>query len=322
MAVASNSAPVEAGVVELQKLRVSMSARKRMWFSLIKNKPAMLALLVIILLVGTASVVQVSEWAQWPNRWGITPYDPINQELANRLKPPFTTVTGADGQTNTYILGTDKLGRDILSRIMKGAGVSLFLGFVASAGSLVLGVMIGLISGYFGGKLDDFIMRFADIWLAFPALVLFIAVIAVFGTGFWLLVIILAVGGWVTYAKVARGQVLSTKQKEYVEAAKLLGAGNFRIMLRHILPNVVSPLIIIWTFSVATIIIVESGLSFLGLGIQPPAPAWGSMLSDGRELLATAWWLATFPGLAIMLTVLAVNIFGDALRDILDPRLR
>jgi peptide/nickel transport system permease protein len=205
---------------------------------------------------------------------------------------------------------------------MKAAGVSLFLGFVASAGSLVLGTTIGLISGFFGGRVDDFIQRVAELDLAFPNLVLFIAVIAVFGTGFWLLVLLLAIGGWVGYCKIARGQVLSAKQKEYVEAAKVIGAGNVRLMRTHILPNVASPLIVIWTFSVATIIIVESGLSFLGLGIQPPQPAWGSMLSDGRELIATSWWLATMPGVAIMITVMAVNIFGDALRDMLDPRLR
>lgn len=314
---------VEAGVVELQKLRVSMSARKRMWLSLVKNKPAMIAAAFLLALITMASVVYVTEVIGWPNPWGITPYDPIQQELANRLKPPLTTaVAPSTGQENFYFLGTDKLGRDILSRIMKGAGVSLFLGFAASAIGLALGVAIGVASGYFGGALDDFINRFADVWIAFPGLVLFIAVIAVFGTGFWLLVLILGVGGWVTYTKIARGSVLSAKNREYVEAARVTGAGNVRIMARHILPNIISPLIVIWTFSVATIIVVESGLSFLGLGIQPPAPAWGSMLSDGRELLATAWWLATFPGLAIMLVVLAVNIFGDALRDILDPRLR
>lgn len=314
---------VEAGVVELQKIRVSMSARKRMWYSLIKNKGAMIAAIFLILLISMAATVYVAEVVRWPQPWGITPYDPIQQELANRLKPPFTAaVAPSTGAENFYVLGTDKLGRDILSRIMKGAGVSLFLGFAASAIGLALGVAIGISSGYFGGALDDFINRFADVWIAFPGLVLFIAIIAVFGTGFWLLVLILGVGGWVTYTKIARGSVLSAKNREYVEAARVTGAGNLRIMSRHILPNIISPLIVIWTFSVATIIVVESGLSFLGLGIQPPTPSWGSMLSEGRSFLDNGWWISTFAGLAIAITVLSINLLGDAVRDVLDPRLR
>lgn len=304
-------------LLEAEEQRRALSGRKRAWISLTQNIPAMGALITIILLLLIAVFSEI-DLNDGEILFRLSPHDPLDQELIERLKPPVFI----EGGSPEYLLGTDKLGRDILSRIIFGARISLVLATVATTLSLILGVSIGVISGYVGGKTDDFIQRFADLWLAFPALVLFIAVIAVFGTSFLVLVLVLAIGGWVSYARVARGQVLSVKEKEYVEAARLTGASPLRIMYRHILPNVTSPLIVIFTFSVASIILIESALSFLGLGVQPPTPAWGSMLADGRELIATAWWLATFPGLAIMLTVLAVNIFGDALRDILDPRLR
>jgi peptide/nickel transport system permease protein len=225
------------------------------------------------------------------------------------------------GGSTTYLLGTDRFGRDMLSRIIYGGQVSLLLGFVASTISACIGITLGLLAGYFGRYTDRVIMRLSDVQIAFPFLVIAIAVIAVVGSDLTVLLVLLSVAGWVFYARITRGLVLRIRNIEYVQAANVIGASNYRIVLQHILPNVVSPNLVLWTLSIGTLILVESGLSFLGLGVQPPTPSWGNLLSEGRSYVDDAWWIAIFPGLMITITVLCVNTLGDALRDILDPRI-
>jgi peptide/nickel transport system permease protein len=248
----------------------------------------------------------------------VAPHNPIRERLIDRLLPPVWAV---DGEWQ-YILGTDHLGRDLLSRIIYGSRVSLVVGFTAVIIGGVLGTALGVIAGFFGGPSDEIIMALADMQLAFPTILLAIAIIAVLGPSFANLVMVIGISGWVTYARVARGQVLSLREKEFVEAIRAQGGSRLRIIWRHILPNTLAPLIVVATLDLARTIILESTLSFLALGIQPPTPSWGGMLSDGREYLLSAWWIATFPGVALMLTALSFNRLGDWLRDLTDPRLR
>jgi len=248
----------------------------------------------------------------------VAPHNPVRERLIDRLLPP---AWGKDGEWR-YLLGTDHLGRDVVSRIIYGSRVSLVVGFAAVAVGGSLGIVLGVMAGYVGGRLDESIMALADIQLAFPTILLAITVIAVLGPSFINLVLIIGLSGWVTYARIARGQVLSLREKEFVEASRAQGSDPLRTVCRHILPNMLSPLIVVATLDLARTIILESTLSFLGLGIQPPTPSWGGMLSDGREYLLTAWWIATFPGLALMLTALSFNRLGDWARDLTDPRLR
>ena len=221
-----------------------------------------------------------------------------------------------------YPLGTDHLGRDILSRLIYGSRISLLVGITSVIIAGCLGVSVGVITGYYGGRLDALMMRLVDIQLAFPFILLAISVIAVLGAGLRNVIIVLGVARWMEYARVVRADVLTVREREFVVAARALGAANRVIIPRHVLPNVLTPIIIVATFSVATNIITEASLSFLGLGVEPTIPTWGSMLADGRAYIGRAWWLTTFPGLAILFTVLSINILGDALRDHLDPRLR
>jgi peptide/nickel transport system permease protein len=230
--------------------------------------------------------------------------------------------TGPTYGSTDYPLGTDANGRDILSRIIFAARISLLVGISAVAIGGSLGVLAGLLAGYYGGALDALITRIADVQLAFPFILLAIVVVAVLGAGLLNVILVLGIGSWVPYARIVRGQVLSARTQEYVIAARMIGARDPSILLHHLLPNVITPAIIVATFGVAAAIIGEATLSYLGLGIQPPTPTWGNMLADGRAYVASAWWLATFPGLAIMLTVLSINMIGDWLRDFLDPRLR
>jgi len=247
----------------------------------------------------------------------VAPHNPVRERLIDRLLPP---AWGKDGEWR-YLLGTDHLGRDVVSRIIYGSRVSLVVGFAAVAVGGSLGIVLGVMAGYVGGRLDEGIMALVDIQLAFPTILLAITVIAVLGPSFINLVLIIGLSGWVTYARIARGQVLSLREKEFVEASRAQGSDPLRTVCRHILPNMLSPLIVVATLDLARTIILESTLSFLGLGIQPPTPSWGGMLSDGREYLLTAWWIATFPGLALMLTALSFNRLGDWARDLTDPRL-
>jgi peptide/nickel transport system permease protein len=249
----------------------------------------------------------------------VSPRDPNRQNIIARLKRPMQT--DRRGQT-TFILGTDGLGRDVLSRLLYGARVSLTVGLVAVVVGGSLGTLLGMIGGYFGGWLDDIIMRVADIQLAFPFILLAIMFLVVLGPGVVNLILVLGIGQWVTYARIARGQTISQREKEYIEAAKALGQRTPGILFNGILPNILAPLIIIASFNVASVILAEAALSFLGLGVPQTVPSWGGMLADSRnELLSGRWWLAVFPGTAIMITVLSFNILGDWLRDLLDPRL-
>ena len=243
----------------------------------------------------------------------LAPWDPLAQQLTRRLEPPGSPI---------YLLGSDPNGRDILSRLLFGARVSLAVGFLSMLLAGTVGVVLGLISGYFGGSLDDLIMRLADVQLAFPVILLAITIVSVVGRNLVTIVAVLGLTGWVVYARTVRGSVLSLRERDFVSAARCLGAGHGRILLRHILPNTVAPILVVATVQIATMIVLESGLSFFGLGIQPPTPTWGGMLAEGRDYLSNAWWVSTIPGLAIMLTVLGINLLGDGLRDVFDPQLK
>ena len=248
-----------------------------------------------------------------------SPMDPNRQNIMLRLAEPGAA--GARGAI--HWLGSDGLGRDVLSRLLYGARISLLVGICAILVGGTIGVIAGLVSGYFGGWIDDIIMRLGDIQLAFPFILLAIMFLVVLGPGVWNLILVLGIGQWVTYARIVRAQTLSLREKEFVEAARALGDTTPSIIFRTILPNIVAPLTVIASFNVAAVILSEAALSFLGLGVPPEVPTWGSMLAESREqLLANKWWLAVFPGLAIVVTVLSFNILGDWLRDFLDPRLK
>ena len=248
----------------------------------------------------------------------ISSHDPLRQDLGGRLRPP-AWVAGGDP---AYPLGTDQLGRDVLTRLVYGARTSLLIGFGAVLLSGTAGTLLGLIAGYYGGLADRAIMRLADIQFSFPFILLVITLVAVLGPGLGSVVLAMAVGGWATYARVVRAQVLALKGREFVEAARCLGAGSLEILYRHIFPGTVGPLSVIGTYSVGQMMVFAAALDFLGLGIQPPTPAWGTMLADGLAYLDTAWWLNVFPGLALVLTVLGLNLVDDAIRAAADPRLR
>ena len=249
----------------------------------------------------------------------LAPFDPNRQNLILRLADPMSS--GPDG--SVFWLGSDVLGRDVLTRLLYGARISLLVGIAAIAVGGTIGIVAGLLSGYFGGWVDDVIMRLGDIQLAFPFILLAIMFLVVLGSGIWNLILVLGVGQWVTYARIVRADTLSLREKEFVEAARALGDSTTSIIFRTILPNILAPLTVIASFNVASVILSEAALSFLGLGVPPSVPTWGSMLAESRDtLVANKWWLAVFPGVAIVLTVLSFNILGDWLRDFLDPRLR
>jgi peptide/nickel transport system permease protein len=246
----------------------------------------------------------------------LAPYDPLAQQLSRRLEPPVFA-----GGSAVYLLGSDPNGRDILSRLLFGAQISLSIGVLSMLLAGTVGVTLGLLSGYFGGRVDDVIMRLADVQLTFPVILLAITIVSIVGRNVATIVAVLGLTGWVVYARTVRGSVLSLRERDFVNAARCLGAGHGRIIVRHILPNTVAPILVVATVQVATMIVLESGLSFFGLGIQPPTPTWGGMLAEGRDYLSNAWWVSTMPGLAIMLTVLGINLLGDGLRDVFDPQL-
>ncbi|MBX3140254.1 MAG: ABC transporter permease [Trueperaceae bacterium] len=247
----------------------------------------------------------------------LAPHDPAKQDLRARLAPPMWVAKG----TNVHVLGTDQLGRDILSRVIYGTRISLLVGVSVVLLAGTLGTLLGLLAGFLGGKVDAILMRVVDVFLAFPFLLLAIVFMAMLGASLGNIILVLAITGWVEYARVVRAQVLSVRELEYVTAARALGARNLVIMLKHVLPNVFASVIVIASLQLGTVIISEASLTFLGLGIPPSIPTWGSMLASGREYFVLAWWLPTFPGLAIVLTVLAVNFLGDWLRDVFDPTL-
>jgi peptide/nickel transport system permease protein len=248
----------------------------------------------------------------------VAPYDPLKGSLAKRLKAP----AWQEGGSIAHPLGTDKLGRDILSRIIYGARVSLAVSLVAIVVGGVIGTTLGLMSGYFGGRVDALLMRLVDISLSLPTILLALVLVAAVGPSFGTVIIVLVVLLWARYARLVRGETLSIKERDFIARARVAGASHTRIMARYILPNVVNSLIVLATLQVGYVILLESALSFLGAGLPRPTPAWGLMVADGRELIVSAWWVSMFPGLAIMLTVLALNLLGDWLRDRLDPKLR
>jgi len=248
----------------------------------------------------------------------LAPHSPTDQNITNALRAPCFF----EGGTFEHLLGTDELGRDILSRMIFGARISLLVGFVAVVLSGFIGTCLGLVSGYFGGRIDSIIMRFVDIQLSMPYILIALALIGALGPSLRNIIIVIGITSWVDYSRVVRGEVLSIKNKEFVDLARIAGCSTFRIILKHILPGVANSLIVLGTLMLGRIIIFEAALSFLGLGVQPPTPSWGIMLADGRQYLTFAWWLATFPGIAIMMVVLGTNLVGDWLRDTLDPKQR
>jgi peptide/nickel transport system permease protein len=264
--------------------------------------------LSVLLLMGGAAVFAPQ----------LAPWDPARQMLLKRLRPPMWQERGL----REHPLGTDHLGRDILSRILHGGRISLGVGLTAVTLSALLGVSLGLLAGFFGGRTDAFIMRVVDVFLAIPYILLAMGVVFALGPSLFNVILVMAVTRWVQFARIVRADVLSIREREFVAGARARGNRPLRLLLHHVLPNALTPIIVVATLELAFMIIYESALSFLGLGVQPPTPTWGWMLADGRNYLATAWWLATLPGLAIMLTVLAVNLLGDWLRDTLDPRLK
>jgi peptide/nickel transport system permease protein len=248
----------------------------------------------------------------------VLPQDPFHSQLAARLKPPAWLPT-ADPN---FLLGTDQLGRDLLARVALGARVSLAVGVIATSLASILGVVLGLAAGYYRGQVDAVLGAITDVQLAFPLLALAISIVAVVGPGLVNLILVMGITGWVSFARIVRAEVLSVRERQFVLAARALGASDGRIISRAILPNVMGSVTVVAAFTFAQMIVVESSLSFLGLGVQPPTPTWGGMLNDARTYLQVAWWPATFPGLALLLTVLGVNLLGNWLRNALDPRLR
>ena len=291
---AKTTAPVS------RRLRVPL---RRLW----RFKWGLLAAAVLVLIVASAVC------APW-----IAPYSPVIVDIQHRLGPP----AWMDGGTRTHLLGTDQIGRDLLSRVIYGGRVSLVIGTAAVLISSTIGVLLGLAAGYFAGRIDWTIMTLVNVMLTFPFVLLALAVIAVLGPSLVNMIVVLGVADWPLYARVIRAETLAIREREFVLAGRALGMSHVRIVFGQILPNLVSVIVVIATLQVARVIILESFLSFLGLGVQPPTPAWGNMLGEGRVYMLNSWWIATFPGLAIFITTLAINLMGNALRDWLDPHMK
>jgi peptide/nickel transport system permease protein len=269
---------------------------------LVRTHPLALAGVILILaLVMTALLAPL-----------VTPFDPLNVDLRNKLLPP----------SSTHIFGTDDLGRDILSRVIAGSRISLQIAIMVVAFAFSFGTSLGVVAGFYGGVVNELLMRVTDMFLAIPSLVLAMVIAAALGPSLYNVMLSLCVTWWPWYTRLARAEAISVREKQYTEAARMIGVSNFRLIFRHILPNCLSPVIVNASMDMGFVILTAAGLSFIGLGAQPPSPEWGAMLSLGRSYLREAWWVATFPGLAILITVLGFNLLGDGLRDILDPRLR
>jgi peptide/nickel transport system permease protein len=273
---------------------------------LLKNKPGMAGVIIITLICLCAIFADV-----------LAPYSPTLINPRNRLKPPSFA-----GGTSEHILGTDALGRDILSRIIHGSRISLAVGLASIFVGAGIGTLLGLLAGFFGGRADSLISWMINVQLSFPFILLAIFMMGVFKGGLPTLILVLAIGAWVRFARIMRGQVLTIKEETYVTSSVAIGVGLPRLLSRHILLNALAPIIVVASFTMADTILSEAGLSFLGLGISPEIPSWGQMLADGRNYIELAWWISVEPGLAISLTVLGINLFGDWLRDYFDPRLR
>ncbi|MDI7258859.1 MAG: ABC transporter permease [Thermodesulfobacteriota bacterium] len=277
------------------------SQAKTFWRYFKRNRLAMggLAMIILVFLVaGFASL--------------IAPYDPGKTDVSLKLKPP---------SLRNY-LGTDQLGRDVFSRMLHGSRVSLSVGFVAVAISILIGILVGAVAGYYGRWVDPVLMRFVDIMLCFPSFFLILTVVALLGPSLFKVMLVIGITSWMGTSRFVRAEFLSLRERDFVQAATALGVKDRRIIFKHILPNALAPVFVTATLDVATAILVEAGLSFLGFGVQPPAPSWGNILTEGRTYIFDAWWLTVFPGLAILTTVLSFNLLGEGLRDALDPRLR
>ena len=301
-----------ASAVATEKLeQESRNATKAMlsefWYYFSQNKGAVIGLAIFVLLVLMALFAPL-----------IAPHDPDFQYRDALLKPPFWT----EGGDISFLLGTDAVGRDILSRLIFGARFSLFIGVIVVTIALVGGIVLGLIAGYLSGAVDTFIMRVMDIILAFPSLLLALVLVAILGPGLVNAMIAIAIVLQPHFVRLTRAAVLSERNRDYVVAAKVAGAGHLRLMFKTILPNCLAPLIVQATLSFSNAILDAAALGFLGMGAQPPTPEWGTMLAEAREFILRAWWVVTFPGLAILITVLAINLVGDGLRDALDPKLK
>jgi peptide/nickel transport system permease protein len=273
---------------------------KVFWKRFRRNKLAMLGALIIFSLALVAVIAPL-----------IAPFSPNHQDILHRLEPPSTK----------HPLGTDDLGRDLLSRVIYGTRISLLVGFVAIGIAIIIGSILGLLSGYFGGWLDTVIMRFVDIMLCFPTFFLILMVIAFLEPNIWTVMVVIGLTGWPGLTRLVRGECLSIRERGFVQAAKVLGLSNTRVMFVHLLPNVMAPILVTATLGIGGAILTESALSFLGLGVQPPTPSWGNILTAGKDYITVAWWLSLYPGLAILITVLAYNLLGEGLRDVLDPRM-
>ncbi len=273
---------------------------------LFRKKAALVSAIFVVIVVLCALVPEL-----------IAPHDPYAQELINRLKPPAFMERGVE----SHLLGTDHLGRDSLSRIIYGARITLLVSLLAVVVSAIFGIAAGLAAGFYGGRTDGVILRLIDMQLAFPVILLVIAVVAVIGPSLTNLIIIMGLSGWPRFARIVRGAVLSVRGLEYIEAARAIGARQMRIMIHHILPNIMSAIIVYASFELARMILLEATLSFLGLGVQPPTPTWGGMISDGKKYISISWSVSLFPGMAIAAIILAFNVLGDELRDALDPQL-
>ena len=277
----------------------------RAWRKFARNPAALIGALILAVVIGAALA------APW-----IAPHDPAKQSLIRRFTPPVWAVGG----NPNYVLGTDQVGRDILSRIIHGARISLVVGVLAVVVSVLVGVTLGLVSGFVGGRVDTVLMTIVDITWSFPQILLALAFVAALGPSLVTVTLVLGLTGWERYARVVRAEVLALREKDFVEAARAMGVGAPRILLRHVLPNTFSSIVVLSTLQVAQAILPEAALSFLGVGSGRTYPTWGQMIALGRDFVSVAWWLPTFPGLAILATVLAINLVGDRLRDALDPR--
>ncbi|MGH7355378.1 MAG: ABC transporter permease [Candidatus Rokuibacteriota bacterium] len=294
-------APRDAAYVEPAR----RAERARAWRRLARSPLALLGGLILLVVIGAAVA------APW-----VAPHDAARQSLVRRFTPPVW----APGGNSTYLLGTDQVGRDILSRMIHGARISLLVGVAAVVVSLLVGVTLGLLSGYLGGRVDTATMTVVDVTLSFPQILLALAFVAAIGPSVTTIIVVLGLTGWERYTRVVRAEVLALREKEFIEAARALGVTTAGIMLRHVLPNTFSSIIVLSTLQIAQAILQEAALSFLGVGSGRAYPTWGQMIALGRDFVTVAWWLPTFPGLAILLTVLAINLVGDRLRDALDPR--
>ena len=281
------------------------AAGSRAWRKLARNPATIVGVLILLVVVGAALA------APW-----LAPHDPAKQSLLRRFTPPVWTTGG----NPAYPLGTDQVGRDILSRMIHGARISLLVGVLAVVVSVLIGVTLGLVSGFVGGRIDTALMTIVDITWSFPQLLLALAFVAALGPSLVTIILVLGFTGWERYARVVRAEVLALREKDFIEAARAMGVGSLRILRVHVLPNTSSSIVVLSTLQVAQAILAEAALSFLGVGSGRTYPTWGQMIALGRDFVSVAWWLATFPGLAILATVLAINLVGDRLRDALDPR--